>query len=269
MAIEDAYELQNYLPLSYMSTKEQEYIAFLWDAFETNYNAAKYQFAFLAYHMLTMAFVYFNVWQIRQHRAGDFGMAMVGFNKDLEKELLDATSPFTFWRVNESGIMRFMKLIGCDNGKCGTYAKLVQDRNETAHCNGNIFYSDADSLDEKIAEVLRVVDEIQKHSKPIIEECYRSFLVENHDLNEREFTDPDDQIREILIHANYFAQADIDICAGFDVTSLVGDPNYAGIQALHQALLDKYAPPAGGVGLTAIAVPPAATPIATPPALEK
>jgi len=241
MAIEDAYELQNYLPLSYKSTNEQEYIAFLWDAFETNYKAEKYQFAFLAYHMLTMAFVYFNVWQIRQHRASDFSMAMVGFNKDLEKELLHATSPFTFWRIKESDIMRFMKLIGCDNGKCGTYAKLVQDRNETAHCNGNIFYSDAASLDRKVTEVLRVVDEIQTHSKPIIEECYRSFLVENHDPDDREFTDPDDQIREVLIHANYFAQADIEICLGFDIESLAGNANYGRIQELHRALLDRYA----------------------------
>ena len=39
---------------------------FLWDAFETNYTHGKYQFAFLAYHMLTMSFVYFNLWQIRE-----------------------------------------------------------------------------------------------------------------------------------------------------------------------------------------------------------
>jgi len=67
--------------------------------------------------MLTMSFVYFNIWQIKQTRRADFEMAMVGFNKDLEKELLDATSPFTYWRVNESSVMRFLKLIGCDNGK--------------------------------------------------------------------------------------------------------------------------------------------------------
>ncbi|HEX9782489.1 MAG TPA: hypothetical protein VGA56_07115, partial [Opitutaceae bacterium] len=95
-------------------------------------------------------FVYSNVWQIRRQRGDDFGKAMVGFDKDMEKELLDATSPFTFWRVNESGVMRFMKLIGCDNGKCGTYAKLVRDRNETAHCNVNIYYNDAKSLDENV-----------------------------------------------------------------------------------------------------------------------
>ena len=55
--MEEAAELANYLPLSFKTPKEQEYIEFLWDAFETNHTHGKYQFAFLAYHMLTMSFV--------------------------------------------------------------------------------------------------------------------------------------------------------------------------------------------------------------------
>ena len=58
--MEEAAELANYLPLSFKTPKEQEYIEFLWDAFETNYTHGKFQFAFLAYHMLTMSFVYFT-----------------------------------------------------------------------------------------------------------------------------------------------------------------------------------------------------------------
>ena len=85
-----------------------------------------------------------------------------------KKALLDATSPFVFSTVNERSILRFLKLIACDNGKIGTYAKLVDDRNESAHPNGNIFYSTEAALDIKITEILRVVGEIQTHSKPII-----------------------------------------------------------------------------------------------------
>ena len=51
--MEEAAELANYLPLSFKTPKEQKYIEFLWDAFETNYSNQKHQFAFLAYHMLT------------------------------------------------------------------------------------------------------------------------------------------------------------------------------------------------------------------------
>jgi len=106
--LEEAAELSNYLPLSFKTPKEQEYIEFLWDAFETNYTYGKYQYAFLAYHMLTMSFVYFNIWQIRQSWPEDFGKGLIGFGKDIEKSLLEATSPFVFSTVNERSILRLL-----------------------------------------------------------------------------------------------------------------------------------------------------------------
>lgn len=240
--MEEAAELNNYLPLSFKSPKEQEYISFLWDAFQTNYEHGKNQFAFLAFHMLTMSFVYFNIWQIRQTRPNEFGMAMVGFNKDLEKELLEATTPFTFWRVNESSVLRFLKLIGCDNARVGTYAALVRERNDTAHPNGNIFFSTQEALDAKITEILRVVDEIQTHSRPVIEQCYQDFLLQNHDADERQYPEAADQVREVLIHENYLSEKDIEICLGFDLARIVDRPEIDSIRALHEALKSVYGP---------------------------
>jgi len=239
--MDEAAELGNFLPLSFKSPKEQEYIAFLWDAFETNYTHGKYQFAFLAYHMLTMSFVYFNIWQIKQTEPADFAKGLIGFAKD-EKALIEATSPFVFSTVNERTILRFLKLIACDNGKIGTYAKLVDDRNETAHPNGNIFFSTQAALDTKITEILRVVDEIQTHSKPVIERCYREFLLRSADPEEREYPDPTDQIREVLIHGNYMSQRDLDICLAFDVGSLKEHDGIEAIRMLHEALAKDYEP---------------------------
>jgi len=187
--MEDAIELNNYLPLSFKSPKEQEYIAFLWDVVETNYTHGKYQFAFLAYHMLAMSFVYFNIWQIKQTEPRDFEKGLIGFGKEVEKNLLAATSPFVFSTVPERSILRFLKLIACDNSKIGTYTKLVDDRNDTAHPNGNIFFSTQAALDIKIREILRVVEEIQTHSRPVIEHCYGEFLRQNHDPDGREYPD--------------------------------------------------------------------------------
>lgn len=240
--MEEAADLINYLPLSFTSPKEQEYIEFLWEVFDTNYTYGKYQFAFLAYHMLTMSFVYFNIWQIRQARPEDFEKGLIGFGKDIEKSLLDATSPFSFSTVPERSILRLLKLIACDNSKIGTYAKLVDDRNESAHPNGNIFFSTQPALDSKITEILRVVDEIQTHSRCVIEHCYRTFLVQNHDPDEREYPDAADQIREVLIHENYLSQKDMGICAAFLSSSLADHPDYSNISILHEALLAQYAP---------------------------
>ena len=237
--MEEAIELFNYLPLSFKTPKEQEYIEFMWDAFEMNYTTGKYQFAFLAYHMLTMSFVYFNIWQIKRTEPGDFEKGLIGFGRD-EKALIEATSPFVFSIVPERTMLRFLKLIACDNGKIGTYVKLVDDRNDSAHPNGNIYFSTQAALDIKITEILRIADEIQGHSRPVIERCYREFLLKSHDPEEREYSEAHDQIREALIHANYMSQKDIDFCIGYDLSDLRGRDEFASIEALHKDLCANY-----------------------------
>ncbi|WP_292083454.1 MULTISPECIES: hypothetical protein [unclassified Brevundimonas] len=231
--IEQAGHLEGFLPLSYRTPKEREYVRFLWEAFETNVEHGKYQFAFLAYHMLVMSFVYFNIWQIRQIRPEAFATALIGFGKDMEKDLLEATSPFTFHVVNESHVMRFLKLIQCDNGKIGAYTKLVKDRNETAHSNGNIFFSTEAELATKVREIIRAVAEIQDHSKDIILEGYRTFLTESADPETREHIEIEDQVREVLIHGGYMSLIDLSFCADFDITALAENSNFVEIEALH------------------------------------
>lgn len=231
--IEEAAQLETYLPLSYRTPKERDYVRFLWEAFDTNVEHGKYQFAFLAYHMLVMSFVYFNVWQIRQIKPDEFATALIGFGKDMEKSLLEATSPFTFHVVNESAVMRFLKLIQCDNGKIGAYTKLVKDRNETAHSNGNIFYSTEEELTLKVREIIRAVTEIQNHSEGIIIEGYRRFLEASADPELREHFEVKDQVREVLIHASYMSLKDLDFCARFDLSELADNPFFPEIEALH------------------------------------
>lgn len=240
--MEEALELANYLPLSFKTRSEEDYVRFLWEAFESNYESEKYQFAFLAYHLLTMSFIYFNIWQIKRAEPKEFAMGLIGFGKDVEKSLLEATSPFVFSSVPERSILRFLKLIACDNSKIGTYAKLVDDRNESAHPNGNIYFSTEAALSGKIREVLRIVTEIQNHSKPVIEHCYREFLLHNYDPDVREYPDANDQIREILIHTNYLSQKDIEICLSYNIDPLIAkQPDFALIGDLHQSLCDSYA----------------------------
>lgn len=167
-------------------------------------------------------------------------MGLIGSGKDIERSVLEATSPFVFSTVNERSILRFLKLIACDNSKIGTYAKLVDDRNESAHPNGNIFFSEQSALDLKIIEIFRVADEIQTHSKPIIERCYHRFLMDSYDPDDREYFDAGDQIREVLIHRNYLSQKDIEICLAHNLTSLRSESSFPAMEVLHQNLRDTY-----------------------------
>ena len=49
-----------------------------------------------------------------------------------------------------------------------------------------------------------------------------------------------DQIREALIHENYFSQKDIEACLGFDIDALAGHENLPAIQVLFDAFVEAY-----------------------------
>ena len=117
--MEEAGELGDYLPISFKTPRERDYVSFLWDSFEINYTNGKFQFPFLAYHMLLMSFVYFNIGQIKQAWPRSFEKSLIGFDKEIEKGLLNATSPFALSVVRERTVMRFLKLVGSKNSEIG------------------------------------------------------------------------------------------------------------------------------------------------------
>lgn len=237
--MDEAFYLADYLPASFKTSSEQEYIAFLWESFEENYSDGKHQFALLAYHMLMMSFVYFKIWQIRQTSPDDFTNSLIGFDRALEGDLLNATSPFSLSAVNERTVFRFLKLIACDNSKIGAYAKLVDDRNDAAHANGNIFFQTQRDIDVQLNRVLRAVDEIHTHSHPVIQCCYSEFLIDSHNPEEREYLLAEDQIREVLVHGNYMSRKDIELCASFDISALP-QFNRQAIENLHNTFCEIY-----------------------------
>ncbi|MEK7720747.1 MAG: hypothetical protein AAB347_14305 [Bacteroidota bacterium] len=236
----NANDIMGYLPVSFKSTEEQNYINFLWESYESNYNNDKYPFAFIAFHMLYMSFVYFEVWQIKESRRTDFEKAMIGFNKEFENLLINATTPFAFVELGESNFIRFLKLIGCDNSQIGNYTASVKSRNDAAHSNGRIFFNDQTIIDRKIDEILRCTDDIQTHSQPVLEECLIKFLKENHNSDRREYIDDSDQIREILIYGNYLSQKDIEFMLTFDIATLSTKRNYAEMKALYDVFKENY-----------------------------
>jgi hypothetical protein len=240
--MDEALAIRDYFPNSFKNPSDGEYIAFLWDAFESNYQHGKYQFAMLACHMLYMSFVYFSVWQIKLSRPDDYKKAAVFLaNRKLaENDLLGASSPFTLSKLEERTIFRLLRLTGCEGADVKPFAQLVDERNEIAHSNGNIFYNDKTAADRKIAEFLTQMEAIQGHLRAVLHECFGKFLCDSYDPENREYVDDTDQIREALIHENYFSQKDIEACLSFDIDTLAGHESFLGIKALFDAFVQEY-----------------------------
>lgn len=239
--MDEALELESYLPVSFKTQSEREYVAFLWDAFQSNYESGKYEFASLAFHLLYMSFVSFSIWQIRLAREQDFKNALVGFQSESENMLLEADSPFKFYeKMKESQIFRFMKLIGCTNEHVGEFAKFVKRRNRIAHPSGTVFFNDRTSIDREISEMMQEVANIQQHMRPIILEVYGRFLEGSADIDEREYSIPEQEIEANLIHRNYISQKDIEVCLSFDIASFAGHPQIENMRELHDTLNSTY-----------------------------
>ncbi|OON68122.1 hypothetical protein [Hymenobacter sp. CRA2] len=236
--MEEAAQILDFLPRSFKHQNEQDYVNFLWDAFVSNYEAEQYQFALLAYHMLFMSGVYCSLWQIRSSRSDLFTNALL-FHQH-EEAMLNATSPFVFHKAQESSIFKFMRLIDCEDQHIGKLTKLVKDRNSIAHSNGNIFFSTKAAADIQIAEVIRQLTVVQELMKPVLHSCLKQFLIESYNSESRAYTLAEDQIRESLIHDNYFSRQDISSCLRFDIESLRSEEHFADIQALFHSFTTAY-----------------------------
>lgn len=232
-----AREIHDYLPLTYPSASEGAYIRFVWEAFESNYESNKYQFAMLAFHMLYMSYVYFSVWQIKQAKPEAFTHAVLFQQK--EKELLTASSRFTFSEVNERSIFKFLRLAGCENQHIGKFQKLVDQRNEIAHPNGNIFFSDQATADQRIEEVMQQIRAIQAHMRPVLHTCLLQFLRNGANPEEREIADIEDHVEMNFLHKHYLSRKDIGTCLECGLNEFDASPFRGEVQALMQVLQTK------------------------------
>lgn len=237
--MEEALRIFDYLPIAFKDQNEQDYIVHLRESFEVNYEKGKYQFAFLAYHMLFMSFVYYEIWQIREIRRGDFDKAMIGFDPE-EKEINNDERPFALWRVNESRVFRLLKLLGCPDDQVGNFKAIVKLRNEIAHVNGSRPFAERHLLDSKIGEILRHTEKIQSFTEEIIVQSFKNFLLSSFDPEGRGFFGDEDEIRENLVHRHYLSMEDIRFLMRYEIDRLADHPNFSQIQQLFKAFVNIY-----------------------------
>jgi hypothetical protein len=250
-----ASDILIYLPNSLKTRDEQEYLKFLIESYESNYEKGKYQFAFIAFHLLFMSYCYFQIWKIYNSNSEDFKKCLLGFEKldtifqDLEEKNkknrtenrpIEHFYPFSFSEINERTIMIFFKLIECDKSKIGKYKKIVDDRNEIAHANGKMVFVVDRDLNAKIDDIMLLVEEIFNHSRKTLNSFFKNYLLSSSVPENREYIDDSEQIRETLINGNYLSQTDIEHLLTFDITQLSGDPNYAAMQQLFNTFQVEY-----------------------------
>jgi hypothetical protein len=136
-----------------------------------------------------------------------------------------------------------LRIIGCNEEQTRTFAELVGERNKLAHANGLIVCTGQEDANQKVQSILEQVVAIQQHMTPLLHQCLRTFLIDSaRPEEEREYEDPGDQIKEMLVHKHYFSKKDIEACRSFDIQTLSAEANFPLMQVLFQQFVDLYEP---------------------------
>ena len=233
--MEKAYQLLDFFP---HNNKEERYINFLWTAFEKNYNSKMYHFSFLSVHMLMMSYVYLSLWRIKNIQEYDFKNALLGFGKGDESEILNATSPFAISCVNESRVLRLLKLIQISDDVIKRCKGQVNKRNNAAHANSIIFFSTQSAIDDEINTILEIVSSIQNKLNILILTEYEEFLKNLTEADVLNYQNDDELLREGLIRKKQFSLMDLKCCKNYDIKGKVTLSQEA--KKLHKILSKFY-----------------------------
>lgn len=226
--MDDANKIFDYLPISFGNDSELDYIISLQEAMHSNYANKHYQFSYLAFHMLFMAAIYYNILQIRAHSGGDYKKIIIGFQQLLELEdnynkpaLGDAGkefSPFSLSVENERKIFELLRFLDFDKAQIGNFKKLVDFRNDLSHCNGKASLNTEATIIKNVEDALKLVDSLQQATKKHIDAIYTQFLATPEE--EWEYPVIKEQVEEAFIKSFYLSLEDIKFCMALDINTL-------------------------------------------------
>ncbi len=241
MENEEANKILDYIPHTAKTQEEIDYFAFLWKSFCSNYDGENYQFAFLSYHMLFMCAVYTLLAKIRLFDKCSFGKGMTLCNPERQKEIIGSNSIFVFSGLKEREIFQLFSLIGCSSEEIREYKKLIDDRNDIAHANGNIFFNSKEAISDKINEILECLEKLTICLEPLVLVKIKDFLISSIDPETREFEEENEQIEQILVRENYLSRRDIyHGVSKFEVSTLRENNQFERINLLFTKLKERY-----------------------------
>lgn len=135
----DYYEdISIFLPLEIRENTESDYLSKHTRAFIDNQNSNN-DYALLALHHLFMFMSYGFLYGCLHSEVGlSERVFVIAPVRDVgeRRQLQQISSPFTLSLINERTFFDLLETVGCDISDMGVLKKLVDDRNDLSHCNG-------------------------------------------------------------------------------------------------------------------------------------
>lgn len=138
----------------------------------------KYQFSFLAFHLLYMCYIYKELWQ------GNLCNVSGLENKIKQKcSHTPYDSPFRLSVVPEKEVIPFLNHFGFHQNKTKQFSSSVEWRDNCAHASGFVQYS-KDDVDTNIFQVLTYIKEIEGKKRSHVSGLFESHFSNHFDAND-------------------------------------------------------------------------------------
>lgn len=133
-------DISIFVPLELKNETENTYVARQIEAFKHNQNLHN-DYALLALHQLfmfaTYGLIYSSLCRNEALVKNIFTLAAV--RPDQRRQLMQISSPFALSLVNERTVFDILPVVGCNTtSEIATFKKIIDDRNDLAHCNGKM-----------------------------------------------------------------------------------------------------------------------------------
>lgn len=214
---EKVNELRNYLPIYFENKENNEYVEYLTAAYLKNVEAEKYQFSFIAFHILYMCFVYKIIWSLKKN--GEHAKFDEILNNCKNKKyLVMYSSLFDISVLGESDSFKFFRMFSFHPNDIDKFSHPVAVRNHCAHASGKLHYN-AKEIEEYVSKELDYISQIQQKSEPILKKMFMEFLRENWNPEKRPFSTSETAIDD-FIRKNLFSMKDIEYLIRLDIPDL-------------------------------------------------
>jgi len=214
---ENVAELRKYLPIFFENPENNKYVEYLTSAYLKNVESEKNQFAFIAFHILYMCFVYKIVWSLKKN--GDKTSFDAIMNACRNKHRLPVySSLFDISVLGETESFNFIRLFPFHQNDIDKFSHPVEVRNHCAHASGKLHYNE-DEIEEYVSKELEYVNQIQQKAEPLLKKLFTEFLAENWNPEERAFANSESAV-DTFIRQNFLSVKDMEYLTTIDIPEL-------------------------------------------------
>lgn len=245
----ELFKMLEYLPEEFADDTEEKYIDALMLAAETSYENSLYQFAYLQYHMLFMTAVYYSILKVSVFHEEELKKALYYLLKDRYSDFWKETNTKngklyfgSFAAISESDVFMLLRVVGLDNDLLGELQKLVKERNQYAHANGQLQLTSDELFMEKLNDYNTQIQRVVVLLKNDLVAFYKKTIAnpDFYDPEIRAYLDPDEQMIQEFIKEYYLSRVELNWLRKIRLSDFDGCGGETEIKTLHSALIHYY-----------------------------